>query len=223
VAREAAKRARESAALRPTRSHLRIVIPHPDETMADNRKTLADLLAALREARATHALVGGLVAGHYGKRRATVDVDMLIPERAAEKVQAALVRRKYVIQMGEGMMRAYRPRSKEAAADLVWREANPVLEAAAAETVPATILGLPVRIVKRGAFVALKYHAAISPMRRPADKHQDVSDIMEVLDKKFGPADEKLAVRIAEHAYPGGGQNLADMLDDIRHHRTVKV
>jgi hypothetical protein len=125
--------------------------------------------------------------------------------------------------MGQGMMRAYRPRSKEAVADLVWREANPVLEAAAKEVVSATILGLPVRIVKRGAFVALKYHAAISPTRRPADKHQDVSDIMEVLDRKFGPVDEKLAVRIAEQAYPGGGQNLAEMLDDIRHHRTVKV
>jgi hypothetical protein len=191
--------------------------------MADNRKTLTDLLAALHEAHSTHVLVGGLVAGHYGKPRATVDVDMLIPERAAEKVREALVRRRYVIEMGQGMMRAYRPRSKEAAADLVWREANPVLEAAAAETVATTILGLPVRIVKRGAFVALKYHAAISPTRGYADKHQDVTDIMRVLDKKFGPADEKLAVRIAEHAYPGGGQNLAEMLDDIRHQRTVKV
>jgi hypothetical protein len=53
MARATAKRARTPAALRPTRSHLRIVIPHPDETMADNRKTLADLLAVLQEAHAS--------------------------------------------------------------------------------------------------------------------------------------------------------------------------
>src|SRR5215468_3486429 len=85
----------------PRRSHVRVVIPHPDETMADNRKTLTDLLAALEAAHATHVLVGGLAAGYYGKPRATVDVDMLIPERAAEKVRSELTRRKYLVEMGE--------------------------------------------------------------------------------------------------------------------------
>jgi hypothetical protein len=204
-------------------SRVRTVVPHPDDIMADNEKTLADLLAALATVHATHALIGGLAAGVYGKPRATVDVDLLIPERAAAKVHAELARRGHRIELGQGMMRAYRGRSREPVAGLVWREANPVLEAAAAHTTAATVLGLPVRLVKRGAFVALEYHAAISPQRGYSDKHQDVTDIMRVLDKKFGAADEELAVRIAELSYPGAGRDLAALLDDIRHQRPVRV
>jgi hypothetical protein len=41
--------------------------------------------------------------------------------------------------------------------------------------------------------------------------------------KKFEPADEALAVAMAEKSYPGGGRSLAEMLDDIRNARPVKV
>ena len=52
---------------------------------------------------------------------------------------------------------------------LVAREANPVLDAAARVAEPATVLGHRVRIVPRGALVALKFHAAISPRRAIAE------------------------------------------------------
>jgi hypothetical protein len=198
-------------------------IIHPDVTMSGNKRVLADLLASLTAAGATHALIGGLAAGYHGKARATVDVDMLIPRRAATAVREELERRGYEVRVSEDMMRAYRPGNDEAVADLVWREAHPVLKAAAAKTVPATILGLPVNLVKRGAFVALKYHAASSPTRQHMDKYQDVIDIGRVLAKSFTAADEKMAVAIAEKAYPGCGRHLAQLLDDIRHERPVKV
>lgn len=198
-------------------------IVHPDRTMSNNKRVLTDLLASLAAAGATHTLIGGLAAGYYGKARATVDVDMLIPKRAAKAVRAELERRGYEVRASTDMMRAYRRGREEAVADLVWREAHPVLKAAAAQKVPATILGLDVNLVKRGAFVALKYHAASSPTRGYRDKHQDVTDIISVLLESFTAADEKMAVAIAEKAYPGCGKHLAQLLDDIRHERPVKV
>jgi hypothetical protein len=198
-------------------------IVHPDRTMSNNKRVLVDLLASLEAADSTHTLIGGLAAGYYGKERATVDVDMLIPRRAGKVVRAELERRGYEVRVFPDLMRAYRRGRDEAVADLVFREAHPVLKAAAAQIVPATILGLRVNLVKRGAFVALKFHSAISPTRQHMDKYQDVVDIGRVLARSFGPADEKMAVKIADKVFPGGGESLAQMLDDLRHERPVKV
>jgi hypothetical protein len=191
--------------------------------MADNKKMLADLLACLAAADSTHVLIGGLAAGHYGKKRATVDVDMLVPKRAGAKLQAELERRGYRVDASQDMMRVYRRGSTEAAADLVWREAHPTLREASRHTTETMVLGHRVNLVDRGAFVALKWHAAISIRRGFLDKQQDVVDIGRVLVKAFTAADEKLAVKIAEKTYPGGGADLARMLDDLRHERPVKV
>jgi hypothetical protein len=191
--------------------------------MAENEKTLADLLASLSAARADHVLIGGLAAGYWGKPRATVDVDMLIPKRAGPKVKAQLEARGYRVEESTDMLRAYVRGETESAADLVWREANPALKEAAKHTMAVTILGHRVNLIGRAAFVALKYQAAVSDTRDYGDKQQDVTDIIRVLQKQFGPADEKLAVRIVEKKYHGAGKDLAEMLDDIRHKRPLRV
>lgn len=198
-------------------------IVHPDRTMTRNKRVLLDLLASLEAADSTHALIGGLAAGYYGKERATVDVDLLIPRRAVKVVRAELERRGYEVKALPEMLRVYRRGHEESVADLVCREAHPVLKAAAVQVVPATILGLSVNLVSCGAFVALKFHSAVSPTRQHMDRYQDVIDIGRVLAKSFGPADEKVAIKIAQKAFPGAGKDLAKMLDDLRHERRVKV
>ena len=111
----------------------------------------------------------------------------------------------------------------ESIADLVALEANATLRVAAKVAEPATVLGQSVRIVPRGALVALKFHAAISPTRRTGDKHIDVGDIDRIMRKKFDPEDEALALRIAGTIYPGADAELAQLLDDLRNNRPVKV
>lgn len=98
-----------------------------------------------------------------------------------------------------------------------------MLEAAARVAEPATVLRLPVRIVPRGALVALKFHAAISLRRAIGDRYQDVADIGRIIARRFEPEDEQLALEIAAHAYPGAEAELATLLDDLRHGRTVKI
>lgn len=210
-------------ALRHRGTALRATVIHPSELMDKNTRTLTALLDALAEIGARHALVGGLVAGYYGKGRATVDVDLLVPKRFMKRLKAALERRGYEVSVLPDMMRMYVPGEPESVGDLITQEANPVLRAAFAATTPATLLGLPVNIVRRGAFVALKFHAAVSPTRQLGDKIQDVADIVRVLEREFSPDDQRLAVEIADKMYPGAVADLEELFDDVRHGRRPKI
>ena len=125
------------------------------------------------------------------------------------------------------MVRVYMPgadpETAEAIADLVAREANAVFDAAAAHTEPATVLGHQIRIVPRGALVALKFHAAVSSRRAIEDRYQDVADIGRIIAKRFDEADEQLALDIAAKAYGGARDELRELIDDLRHGRRVKI
>jgi hypothetical protein len=200
---------------------------HPLETLDDRARTLAELSEILTEVGSDHALVGGIAVGYHGRLRATVDVDLLVPRSKLGDLATALQTRGYVVVRTHDMVRVYPPTANpddaESIADLVAREANPVLEHAARTAQAATVLGHEVFIVARGALVALKFHAAISPKRAIEDRYQDVADIGRVIAKRFDAADEELALEIAAHAYPGAERELATLIDDLRHGRRVKI
>ena len=200
---------------------------HPLETLDERARTLAELSVILAEVGSDHAVIGGIAVGYHGRLRATVDVDLLVPREKLEPLARALRSRGYLVTQTPDMVQVYPggadPEEADSIADLVAREANPVLEAAARVAEPATVLGHPVRIVPRGALVALKFHAAISTRRAIGDRYQDVADIGRIVAKRFKPADEELALQIAAHAYPGAELELATLLDDLRHGRPVKI
>jgi hypothetical protein len=199
-------------------------IPHPSEDMDRNAQTLAALLDALSELGASHAIIGGLAAGYYGKKRSTVDVDLLVSKRFLKRLGILLHRRGYDIRAHPNMIRVYLPgEHEEAVADIVEQEANPILHAAFAVTVPARLLGFPVSLVQRGAFVALKFHAAVSPTRRRGDRAQDVVDIVRVLEKSFGEEDEQLALNIVAKMHEGAVEEFRNLVADIRHGRPLKI
>jgi len=200
---------------------------HPLETLDERARTLAELSVIFAEIGADHALIGGIAVGYHGRLRATIDVDLLVPRDKLEPLARALRARGYVVTQTYDMVRVYPggadPEHADAIADLVAREANPVLAAAAAVAEPATVLGHRVRIVPRGALVALKFHAAISQRRAIEDRYQDVADIGRIIAKRFERSDEQLALQIAAHAYPGAELELAALIDDLRHGRPVKI
>lgn len=200
---------------------------HPLQTLDDRARTLAELSEILTEVGSEHALVGGIAVGYHGRLRATVDVDMLVPRTKLASLAHAFETRGYVVKTFAEMIRVYPPGSNpaqtDAIASLMVHEANRVLEEAALVAEPATVLGHPVRIVPRGALVALKFHAAISTRRPIEDRYQDVADIGRIIAKRFEASDEQLALRIAGHAYPGADSELAVLLDDLRHGRPVKI
>jgi hypothetical protein len=197
------------------------------EVMDERAKMLGVLLDVFDEVGAEHCLIGGIAVGYHGRVRATVDVDMLVPKRKLAGILAALDSRGYVVTRHSGMARVYAPgadpANDEAIADLVEREANPTLREAARVAEDATVLGHPVQIVSRGALVALKFQAALSPTRRIDDRYIDVGDMGRVLRTRFDEADEALALRVAETIYPGARDDLAQMIDDLRNNRPVKI
>jgi hypothetical protein len=188
---------------------------------------LGVLLDVLAEVGAEHCLVGGIAVGYHSRPRATVDVDMLISARHGERIARALEQRGYVVATHPGMLSVYppggAPGKDEAIADLIEREANPTLRAAERASEEAVVLGHPVRLVQRGALVALKFHAAVSPTRRIGDRYIHVGDLERILRTRFEPADEALALEIAETMYPGARADLARMIDDLRNNRPVKL
>jgi hypothetical protein len=203
------------------------VVYHPLEVLDARARTLAELSEIFAEVGSDHALIGGIAVGYHGRLRATVDVDLLVPRGKLAPLAAALRARGYVVTETADMVRVFPagadPDDAESIADLVAREANPVLQAAARVAEPATVLGHPMRIVPRGALVALKFHAAISTRRAIGDRYQDVADIGRIIAKRFEPADEQLALEVAAHAYPGAETELAALIDDLRNGRPVKI
>jgi hypothetical protein len=191
--------------------------------MEKNARTLAAMLGTLAEVGAQHALFGGLVAGYYGRERVTADVDLLVSRRFIEPIQAVLERRGYVVRQFPYLVKMYVPGEPESVGDLVVQESNGVLSAAFVATTPGVILGLPVSVVRRGVFVALKFHAAVTARRQPRDRIRDVLDICGVLEKEFEPRDERLAVEIAGKMYPGAGADLEGLIDDLRCGRWPRI
>lgn len=177
--------------------------------------------------RSEHALIGGIAAGYHGRLRATIDVDLLVPRSKLVGIGRALQARGYLVIGSGDHVRVYPadadPERDDAIANLVAREANPVLDAAFDETEAATILGQPIRVVRRGALVALKFHATTSQDRRHADRLQDVVDIERIMVRQFDANDEALAVRIAGLAYDGAADELRELLDDLRAGRPVTI
>ena len=204
-----------------------VIAYHPLETLDERAQMVAVLSDVLTEVGSEHALIGGIAVGYHGRLRATVDVDLLVPRNKLGALSAALAARGYVVVQTLDMVRVYMPgadpETAEAIADLVAREANAVFDAAAAHTEPATVLGHQIRIVPRGALVALKFHAAVSSRRAIEDRYQDVADIGRIIAKRFDEADEQLALDIAAKAYDGARDELRELIDDLRHGRRVKI
>ena len=138
------------------------------EVMDERARMLGVLLDVFEEVGATGCLVGGIAVGYHARVRATVDVDFLVSKRHVESIAKTLERLGYVVARHKDMIRVYPPgcdpQEAEAIAHLVESEANSTLRAAAKANELATVLGHEVRIVQRGALVALKFHAAV-PLR----------------------------------------------------------
>jgi hypothetical protein len=187
--------------------------------MRKNAQTLAVILDTLADVGAQHALFGGVVAGYYGNGRPTADVDVLVSRCFIKHISARIEQRGYLVREFQHLLKMYVPGELKSAGDIVVQETNSVLSAAFLATAPGLIFGLPVKIVKRGVFVALKFQAATTLRRRLRDRIRDVQDIRQVLEKEFGPQDQQLASDIAAKMYPGAEKQLEGLITDLRYGR----
>ena len=192
--------------------------------MEERAKTLRELVDVLTAVGSDHVLIGGLAVGYHGRPRATLDIDLLIPGKKLIDVREALEGKGYDVRPFPGMIRTYRDRvSGESVADIVSREANPVLREAARHAEPAKLLGQSVNVIRRGALVALKFQAVISPDRKLADRYQDLADIGHVLAVHFDADDLRLAGTVAATIDGNARAQLEKLIDDLSHGRPVAL
>ena len=192
--------------------------------MAERAKTLRELVDVFSAVGADHVLIGGLAVGYHGRPRATLDVDLLVPGKKLIEVREALEAKGYDVRPFPGMLRTYRSAdADESLADIVSREANPVLREAARHAEPTKLFGLPVNVIRRGALVALKFQAIISPDRKLADRYQDLADIGHVLARRFDADDARLAGTVAATIDGNARARLEKLVEDLSHGRPVAL
>ena len=181
----------------------------------------------LAEVGSDHAVIGGIAVGYHGRLRATADVDLLVPRGKLDSLADALRARGYVVAQTHDMVRVYPPAADPdhagSIADLVAREANPVLEAAARFAEPATVLGTPGTNRSPWCLGRIEVSRCNLARRAVEDRYQDVADIGRIIAKRFDSEDQQLALQTAAHAYEGAEAELAVLLDDLRHGRSVKI
>jgi hypothetical protein len=187
--------------------------------MEKNARTLAVMLDVLAQVEAPHAVFGGLLAMLYGKRPRTSDVDMMVPRSAFEPAKAAFEQRGYQVRHFPFLLRIVPRGELEPVGDLLMAESTAAVSAAFVARTPAHILSQTVSAIPRGEFVALKFEAAVRTRRLRRDRRTDVYDIVGVLERGFGPQDERAAARLADKMFPGAVGDLASLLDDLRHGR----
>ena len=198
---------------------------HLVDILEERAKTLRELADVLAATGSEHVLIGGLAVGYHGRPRATLDVDLLVPGKKLIDVREALEAKGYEVKPFPGMIRTYRAEdpSGESVADIVSREANPTLREAARHFEAATLFGHPVNVIRRGALVALKFHAIVSPERKLADRYQDIADIGHVIAKRFDAEDRRTAGMVAATIDGNAREKLEHMLDDLSHGRPVAL
>jgi hypothetical protein len=195
------------------------------DILEERAKTLRELADVLAATGSEHVLIGGLAVGYHGRPRATLDVDLLVPGKKLIDVREALEAKGYEVKPFPGMIRTYRAddTSGESIADIVSREANPTLREAARHFEPATLFGHPVNVIRRGALVALKFHAIVSLDRKLADRYQDIADIGHVMAKRFDAEDRRVAGMVAATIDGNAREKLEHMLDELSHGRPVAL
>jgi hypothetical protein len=200
-------------------------VQHLVDVMGERAKTLREVVDVLGAVGAEHVLIGGLAVGYHGRIRATLDIDLLIPGKSLLDVRSALEAKGYEVKPFPGMIRTYRAGDgndqSESVADIVSREANPVLREAARHFEPATLFGQSVNVIHRGALVALKFHAITSPDRKLPDRYQDLADVGHVIGKRFDAEDRRVANAVVATIDGNAPARFEKLLDDLSHGRPV--
>jgi hypothetical protein len=185
------------------------------------------VLQLLHRRRVPYALVGGHAVSFHWKPRLTVDVDFLVPARALAGLERALPDAGFQGQRRGEVLRAWEagadPAADDPVLDFVPAELNRTQEEALRTAVDALYQELAVRVITRGALVALKFLSARSATRAPADKHQDVADLAHVVQQAWSAADAAEARRLVGLSHPDGGRELDRLIGDIVAGRPITI
>jgi hypothetical protein len=176
-----------------------------------------DVIAVLNAARINFMLVGQYgIGGWMRKPRATQDVDILVAARHHKKAIAALLGAFPHLEAQDHhvVTRLIDRKTQEVAIDMM-RPNQQLFREAFKYTRTVQTAGQTYRIPSLEMALAMKFAPMISLHRKDKDKYIDAHDFMYMVDANPGIDLEKLA-KLGEFVYPGGGQEIVEMVRRVR-------
>jgi hypothetical protein len=160
------------------------------------------------------------IGGWIEAPRATRDVDLLIYKRHHRKAVRTVQQQwpMLVKQEHEVVTRFLDPADQKSSIDLM-RPIDLFVEAFK----NCIEVGDTHRVPNLEMALACKFAALISRTRSEDKKHLDASDFIQMVRRNYDSIDRARLQRLGEAVYPGGGEEVARMIEDVKAGRPLRV
>lgn len=184
--------------------------------------TPEDVISALHEAGVNCVLMGTYGLNCYrSEPRATQDVDVLVTKRDVRKSVRALSEAYPDLEVNDtpAVTRFIDPTTGKPVIDLM-KPTQPVYQIVFRHSIS---VGGTHRIPDLEMALASKFAAMVSPNREQDKKLIDAGDFVNVIKHNRDDIDLEKLKRLGEKVYPGGGEEIMQMVDDIDAGRQIKL
>ena len=195
--------------------------------MSEQLDRIRRVVGLLDSLKLKYAMIGGHAVSYHWRPRMTVDVDFLVPSRSLGRIEAALPESGFIVERRGEILRAWDagadPAVDESVVDLVPADFIETQREAVRTAIDVDCMGIAREVVNRPALVALKFLSAPSPTRQSGDKHQDITDIIQIVRQKWSPKLTSEARSLVERSYATGGVEFEKLVDDILMGRPITI
>jgi hypothetical protein len=174
------------------------------------------IIGAIDGAGVRWTVVGAHAVNVYVRPRATEDIDLVV-DAGKMDIVLQVVEKEFGEQQAVDIGGAVRLVGLEV--DLIRSNNHPLFRAALDDALEEQ----GIRIPPPELLIALKFLAATSPWRRPADRGLDTADLMNVYDALGSKLDRGVALAYAAKIYPGADRELANVFDRIDRGERIQI
>ena len=187
-----------------------------------------EVAAIFEKEKMAYVLIGGHMLSYYtGTARATVDVDFIVQgndfSRAAAAIDKAYKQFKHNDRIYHVTYDSMHPNTKDSERIDLIRDKFPLFREVV-QNYSVTIRGSKqtIKIPTPEAAIALKFAASISPNRGDENKPVDNADLLRLVRAKTN-LNTKALTKLGDLVYPGGGKELASIVNDIQNGKPVSL
>jgi hypothetical protein len=183
-----------------------------------------DVFDVLNKAEIPFVLIGAYgLSGWLKQARATEDVDVVVASRHVKKAARELAKAfpELEVEDEEVVVRFREKDSRIVVIDVV-KPTQPHLRVIFKNTTEAGSGDRRYRVPNLEMALVLKFAPMVSPNRPDEKKHQDAHDFI-VMVKQNPAINEEQLQSLAELVYPGGGQEIREMIRKVRSGETLQL
>jgi predicted nucleotidyltransferase len=190
---------------------------------------LPDVVKALNDAGVDFVLVGGHAIGGWTKKpRATVDVDVVIASNDHAKAVEAIKQRFPELVMHDlPVVTRFAPPGvshHESKVDLMKPGGDQaIIKAALTNNIETSIEGQKVRIPDLEMAIAMKYASMVGVYRKMADKYQDATDFMRMVQANQGDIDMDKLRSLGKLVHSDGDKEIIEYVSNVLTGKSIVI